>query len=317
MIMVRALAGGWVASWILLLCGAGTAAGQEAFRDCDTCPEMLRLPAGSYVMGAGSDEPAVRAGPPESELTVITLPRAFAMSRLEVTRGEFARFMRETGHEIAPGCQLWDETLSRYADDGRRDWRSPGVPANPLDEHPVTCVAWADAQAYVAWLSRKTRQRYRLPSEAEWEYAARAGSVASRPWGRLAEDGCGQANTYDLTAEARYALGWTAAACRDGYADVAPVGQFMPNGFGLADMIGNVWEWTEDCATGSRVGRPTGPEAWTWLGGCEERVIRGGGWLSPPSRSRSGHHASAPAGLRADYLGFRVARDIEAGRSSR
>jgi formylglycine-generating enzyme required for sulfatase activity len=290
---------------------------QEGFRDCDACPEMVRLPAGSYVMGAGSDEPGVRAGPPESELTVITLPRPFAMSRHEVTRAEFSGFVRETGHEIAPGCQVWDESLARYADDGRRDWRTPGVPANALDEHPVTCIAWADAQAYVAWLARKTRQRYRLPSEAEWEYAARAGSVASRPWGPLAADGCGQANTYDLTSEARYALGWPAAGCRDGYADLAPVGQLGLNGFGLADMIGNVWEWTEDCATHSRVGRPTGPEAWTWLGGCEERAIRGGGWLSPPARSRSGHAASAPAGLRADYLGFRVARDIETGRSPR
>lgn len=314
--IARTLTGASLALW-LLLGGSGAAAAQDAFRDCEICPEMLRMPAGSYVMGAGPDEPAVQAGPPESERTVISLSRPFALSRVEVTRGEFARFIRETGHEIAPGCQLWDESLSRYADDGRRDWRTPGVPANPLDEHPVTCVAWADAQAYVAWLSRKARQRYRLPSEAEWEYAARAGSVTSRPWGSLAADGCGQANTYDLTAQARYALGWAAAACRDGYADVAPVGQLAANAFGLKDMIGNVWEWTEDCATGSRIGRPTGSEAWTWLGGCEERVIRGGAWLSPPERSRSGHHASAPAGLRADYLGFRVARDIETGRSSR
>lgn len=290
---------------------------EPGFRDCEACPEMVRLPAGSYVMGAGADEPGVGAGPPESELTVITLPRPFAMSRHEVTRGEFARFVRETGHEVALGCQVWAPSLTRYADDGRRDWRTPGVPATPLDEHPVTCIAWADAQAYVAWLSRQTRQRYRLPSEAEWEYAARAGSASSRPWGSQAADGCGQANTYDLTAQASYALGWPAAACRDGHADLARVGQLAANAFGLFDMIGNAWEWTEDCATGSRIGRPTGPEAWTWLGGCEERVIRGGSWLSPPSRSRSGHHASAPAGLRADYLGFRVARDVETGRSPR
>jgi formylglycine-generating enzyme required for sulfatase activity len=176
---------------------------------------------------------------------------------------------------------------------------------------PASCVSFVDAEAFAGWLSSKTGSHYRLPSEAEWEYAARAGSRTLRPWGDDAESGCDFANTYDLVAAARYRLGWPQAGCRDGFADLAPVGQFGANAFGLHDMIGNVREWVQDCATDSYVGRPRDARAWEWLGGCEERVQRGGSWITPPAESRSAYRAAAPAAERASDTGFRVALELE------
>jgi len=295
---------------LMLAAGTASAADVQSFRDCPACPEMVVIPTGSFVMGTPSSEVDASRAPAETQAIAVRIARPFALGRNEVTRGEFAEFLRESGYEMRPGCRTWDPALTRFSDDGRRDWRSPGVPAEPTDSHPVSCVAWADAEAYARWLAQKTRQRYRLPSEAEWEYAARAGTSTLRFWGDAPQDGCGYANTYDLTSRAAYKLGWPAAGCSDGYADVAPVGQFQANAFGLNDMIGNVWEWTEDCATGSYVGRPRDGSAWTWLGGCQRRVIRGGGWLSEPDSSRSGFHGDADSSDRADFIGFRVALDL-------
>lgn len=311
-----------IAAFGLLLAAAAAPAetqrAPQTFRDCDSCPEMVIIPAGSFVMGT----PAAALGgmemPPETQASVVRIARPFAIGRFEVTRGEFAAFIRESGHEIRAGCRTWDASLGRFNDDGRRSWQDPGVPGEPSEQHPVTCVSWADAQAYVSWLSQKTRQRYRLPSEAEWEYAARAGTTSLRFWGDAPEDGCDHANTYDASSRGAYQFGWDAAGCSDGFADVAPVGQFKPNAFGLHDVIGNAWEWTEDCSAGSYVGRPTDGRAWTWLGGCERRVLRGGGWLTPPERSRSGFHGDDRSGDRSDYTGFRVALDLDTdGRGAR
>ncbi|MGH8223728.1 MAG: formylglycine-generating enzyme family protein, partial [Woeseiaceae bacterium] len=212
---------------------------------------MVVIPAGSFVMGtpAATTAPGVSAA--EQDAVVIELPRAFAIGRHEVTRAQYARFIADSGHEPQPGCRIWDPALARFSEDVRRGWHDPATPATLSDDHPITCVSFDDAQAYVQWLSRKTGARYRLPSEAEWEFAARAGGRTLRPWGDDAEDGCDHANTYDLLAEASYRLGWPNAACRDGHADLAPVGQFSANAFGIHDMIGNVREWVQDCATGS------------------------------------------------------------------
>lgn len=284
----------------------------SVFRDCDDCPEMVVVPAGSFVMGT----PAARAGTgiasAEADATVIALPRAFAIGRYEVTRGQYARFVADSAYEPDPGCRVWDPALERFSEDPRRGWQSPATPAEPQDDHPVTCVSFGDARAYVQWLSRQTGARYRLPSEAEWEYAARAGSRTLRPWGEAAEDGCDHANTYDHYADSVYRLGWPSAGCRDGHADLAPVGRFAPNAFGLHDVIGNAGEWVEDCATGSYVGRPRDARPWEWLGGCEERIQRGGSWLGPPEKTRSAARAAAPAADRAGDVGFRVARDLDA-----
>jgi formylglycine-generating enzyme required for sulfatase activity len=272
-----------------------------AFRDCENCPEMVVVPAGGFVMGA----------PGETGSVVIQLQRPFALGRNEVTRAEYARFIADSGHEPRPGCRNWDPVLARFNDDALRSWQNPATPAVPLDEHPVTCVTFTDARAYADWLARKTGERYRLPSEAEWEYAARGGTTTRYPWGDAPEDGCESANTYDVTSDGAYHLGWPHSGCRDGYADLAPVGQLQPNSFNLHDMIGNVREWVQDCATGSFVGRPHDARAWEWLGGCKRRIQRGGSWLTPPDASRSGYRVAAPEGDRSDDTGFRIARDLD------
>ena len=272
-----------------------------AFRDCENCPEMVVVPAGGFVMGA----------PGETGSVVIQLQHPFALGRNEVTRGEFAHFIADSGHEPRPGCRNWDPVLARFNDDAQRNWQNPATPVEPMDDHPVTCVTFVDARAYVEWLARETGERYRLPSEAEWEYAARGGTTTLRPWGDAPEDGCEFANTYDVTADAAYRLGWPHAGCRDGFADLARVGLLQANSFNLYDMIGNVQEWVQDCATDSFIGRPRDARAWEWLGGCKRRIQRGGSWLTPPDRSRSAYRVAASEGDRSDDTGFRIAKDLE------
>jgi formylglycine-generating enzyme required for sulfatase activity len=289
----------------------GAAAGPQAaesprapgstFRDCDTCPEMVVVPAGSFVMGES-------AAPGTA---VIQIPRAFALGRTEVTRAQYARFVTASGHEPHPGCRNWDPALARFNDDARRSWQNPATVAEAADDFPVTCVSFADARAYVEWLARETGQRYRLPSEAEWEYAARGGTTTLRPWGDAPEDGCESANTYDVTSDASYHLGWPHSGCRDGFANLARVGLLQANAFNLNDMIGNVREWVQDCATDSYVGRPRDARAWEWLGGCKNRIQRGGSWLTPPAGSQSAVRTAAPEGDRSDDAGFRVARELD------
>lgn len=283
----------------------------SAFRDCPDCPEMTVIPAGSYVMGTPGATFSSGESRAEGGAVVIRIARPFALGRHEVTRREFARFVARSGYEAQPGCRAWDPSLERFAADARRGWQNPAGAVDSGEDVPVSCVAIADARAYVQWLARESGEPYRLPSEAEWEYAARAGTTTLRFWGDAPEDGCGQANTYDLTAAAVYQLGWPNAGCRDGRADLAPVGSFAANPFGLHDMIGNVQEWVQDCATDSYVGRPRDGRAWEWLGGCKLRVQRGGSWLTPPDRSRSGYRSGVPEGERSDDAGFRVARDLD------
>jgi len=302
----------------LVLLFLGTTAGAAepsrpagtVFRDCDACPEMVVIPAGRFVMGTAAAPPASGAQGAEAEPVVIDLPRIFALGRFEVTRGQYARFIAGSGYEPRLGCRNWDPALSRFTEDARRSWQDAATPVEASDQQPVTCVSFTDAQAYVQWLSRETGERYRLPSESEWEYAARAGSTTLRPWGDSAQAGCDHANVYDLVAAASYRLGWPDSGCRDGYGDLAPVGQFDANAFGLHDVIGNVREWVQDCATGSYAGRPRDARAWEWLGGCRTRVQRGGSWLTPPEQSRSAYRNDAPAGEHTDDTGFRIARDL-------
>jgi formylglycine-generating enzyme required for sulfatase activity len=287
-----------------------TRAAGETFRDCDECPEMVAVAAGTFVMGTPSAVSVPGVAAAERDAVVIVLPVPFAIGRHEVTRGQYAHFVADSGHEPLPGCRVWDPALSRFSEDGRRGWQDPATPAAPADDLPVSCISFTDAQAYVSWLSAKTGERYRLPSEAEWEYAARAGSRTLRPWGNEPQMGCDHANTYDVIAASTYRLGWPDAGCRDGFADVAPVGSFGANAFGLHDVIGNLREWVQDCATGSYVGRPRDGRAWEWLGGCGERVQRGGSWLTPPEETRSGFRAAAPAVEHSGDTGFRVAVDL-------
>jgi formylglycine-generating enzyme required for sulfatase activity len=281
------------------------------FRDCAECPEMVRVPAGTFVMGTPTADPHAAATHAESQALIVRIPKPIGLGRVEVTRREFRAFVTDAVYEGRGPCVTWDEGLGRFNADRNRGPENPGRPREVRDDHPVACVSWSDAKAYAEWLARKTGKPYRLPSEAEWEYAARAGSSARWPWGDSASDGCDFANVYDLSSQSSYALGWEPARCRDSYPDVAPAGALRANAFGLYDLIGNVAEWVEDCYTDSYLGRPRDGRAWVWAGGCSRRVLRGGSWASPPERARSAFRDAAEIGTRADFIGFRVALDLD------
>ena len=170
-------------------------------------------------------------------------------------------------------------------------------------------VSWNDAQEYVRWLSRETGKSYRLPSEAEWEYAARGGTSTSRYWGDSSSSQCGHANGADAATKRVY-LDWTVAACDDGAVRTALVGSYSANGFGLFDVLGNVWEWTEDCWNGSYRGAPADGAPW-YGSDCSRRVMRGGSWTVTPRHLRSAARLRLTTGVRATYAGFRVARTLD------
>jgi formylglycine-generating enzyme required for sulfatase activity len=271
---------------------------------------MVRLPAGEFLMGTPQAIQVPTEIPAELEPVRIRITKPFAIGRFEVTRAEYARFAMETGRGATlVRCRTWVERAQGFRDLMIR-WDQPSVPAAPQPNHPATCVDWHDSKAYVEWLAQRTGKPYRLPTTAEWEYAARGGTDTLRHWGNSADEGCGHANSNDEATLARYPLSWTRVRCNDGFADIAPVGSLKPNAFGLHDMIGNVWEWAEDCATLTYFGRPTDQRAWTWDGGCERRSQRGGGWITGPERSRSGFHGDGNVEDRADFAGLRVARDL-------
>ena len=231
----------------------------------------------------------------------VSIPSALAVGKFEVTRGQFARFAADTG--VSPsGCYAW--TGSEWKLEATRDWKNPGFAQN--DNHPVACVNWQDAKAYVEWLSAKTGRSYRLLTEAEWEYAARAGTTTARYWGDSADLGCRYANIADQTAKVAF-TGGTVANCTDGHTYTAPVGSFQPNRFGLYDMLGNVWEWTEDCWNANYSGAPSNASAWL-SGDCGRRVLRGGAWFSLPRFARSANRAWVTSTFRYSGYGFRVAR---------
>lgn len=277
-------------------------------RDCADCPELVVVPPGRFTMGFDGGEADRPEGPPRT----VTLGSAFALGRYEVTHAQYAAFVRATGHQSGRGChgplRAGETGNWSWYDDA--DWqRLPaGAPA-PRADDPVVCVSWNDVQAYVAWLSQRTGQRYRLPTEAEWEYAARAGSTTQFPWGDDEAGACAQANVYDQSGrdpERRTPV----APCDDGQPRVAAVGALAPNAFGLHDMIGNVWEWTQDCYVAPYPRRPVDGSAVEVRGSCELRAVRGGSWRTLMFRQRSTWRGRDPEDRKADIFGFRIARDL-------
>ena len=189
------------------------------------------------------------------------------------------------------------------------DWRNPGYRQD--SGHPAVCVSWDDAQAYVSWLSRTTGHRYRLLSEAEWEYAARAGSGAARYWGNDEAGQCRHANGADGALRNRYSdWKWPTATCNDGFVHTSPAGSFSANDFGLHDMLGNAWEWAEDCWHDDYSGAPSDGSAWTAGGDCSKRVLRGGSWFNFPWFLRSADRLRDSTGNRSNDVGFRVSRTL-------
>ena len=292
-----------------------TTAESGPFRDCSTCPQMVVVPAGDFMRGSPQDEPGRSLDPrnhdeddlegPGGQRVRVSVP-AFALGVYEVTNGQFAQFVDDSGYEMPRGC---------YSDadrDGIWGWDDEGTWTNLGREHmpdfPASCIDWCAANAYVRWLSVRTGGRYRLPTEAEFEYALRAGSDTAYHFGDDPEVLCEYGNVPD---ESRNAVSpeLVTAACSDGFADMAPVGQFNPNAFGLHDMTGNVWEWLADCYERSYANVPTDGSA-LLKDGCEVYSIRGGSWGYDLPSLRSADRSDDPPDARFDGIGLRVARDL-------
>jgi len=270
-------------------------------------PKMVWIPAGSFRMGD------IQGGGLDNEKPVhrVSINR-FAMSRTEVTVGEFRRFVNATRYkteaEKEDGCYVyksgWFALVRWYHFVKDVNWRNPYFSQN--NNHPVVCVSWNDAVAYVEWLSRQTGKQYRLPTEAEWEYAARARTETARYWGNNPDEACRYANVHDRTSKKENGFIWTHHNCTDGYAKTAPVGRFKPNSFGLFDMLGNVWEWT--CSKYESKYRGEEKRCTSKNHANSIRLsLRGGGWGLKPRSVRSAARGiwSLSGGT---GLGFRLAR---------
>jgi formylglycine-generating enzyme required for sulfatase activity len=242
---------------------------KDSFRECaKDCPEMIVVPAGDFTMGS----PATEQGRYDTEgpQHTVMIARPFAVSKFDVTFAD------------------WDACVSvggcpRASDSGFG-----------RGTKPVINVTWDEAQQYVAWFSKMTGQPYRLLTEAEWEYAARAGTTTTYPWGD--EIGKGNANC-------------TGCGSKWDNQETSPVGSFKPNAFGLYDMHGNVWQWVEDCYEANYSGAPTDGSAWT-TGDCNQRVLRGGAWSYNPQLLRSASRDGDSSDARNRFLGFRVGRTL-------
>ena len=255
----------------------------RVFRDTlkDGCegPGMVVLPPGRFRMGdLGGD-----GGSDEQPVHTVTISRPIAMGRYPVTFEGYDRFVAAT------------EDRGFLKALFRKKLKRPGAAGWGRGRRPVINVNWHDAKAYVAWLSEQTGKRYRLPSESEWEYAARARTETAYSWGN--EIGVNRANSVDSGSK------WSDKK-------TSPVGSFAPNGFGLYDMHGNVWEWVEDCWHYNYEGAPSDGSAWTSGGDSDRRVVRGGAWDSDPRDLRAAHRFSACPSERSGIGGFRLVLDL-------
>ena len=281
----------------------------EDFKDCEVCPKMVVIPEGEFVMGSSPGEQGRTKDEEPPHLVTI---RSFAISEYEITRGEYAHF-REEGRSDSrqDDCFLWDERERKLKKETNKNWRNL-FPEAQTDRDPATCVSWNDANAYVGWLSERTGKGYRLLTEAEWEYAARAGTVTARFW-KADNDICKFANGADLTylkAKPEF-RGHLDVNCSDGYVYTAPVGSFSPNKFGIYDMLGNVWEWVQDCWHDSYEGAPSNGSAWATESESCSRVLRGGSWDGGPENIRSARRVGNDPEIGGNSQGFRVARTLD------
>jgi formylglycine-generating enzyme required for sulfatase activity len=259
----------------------------ESFRDCDTCPWMVVVPAGDFMMGSPEEERG--RSDEESPQHRVTIANPLAIGKFSITRAEFAAFVEETGHKTEGGCDVFSGSAGwRHQSD--RSWRSPNFDQG--DRHPVVCVNWRDAKAFAAWLSKKVGKPYRLLTEAEREYAARANTATPYSFGD------------DEAKLSEYA--WYRA--NSGFA-THPVGEKKPNAFGLLDMHGNVWAWCEDTWHSSYHNAPNDGSAWQ-AGDTALRVVRGGSWYRPANGLRSAFRFRISPDDRYSDVGFRVARGL-------
>ena len=292
----------------------GAAKPGTVFRDCPDCPEMVVIPAGSFTMGSSGSEKtwaathgwdgeqhkiplrsvalAVADEAPQHKVSL----RSFALGKYDVTRREYAAFVSETGYRSDGGC--YDNGNPNSPKRAGASWRNPGFKQTEND--PVICVSWHDAQAYVSWLNGKLQRPgsassdgpYRLPTESEWEYAARAGTTSRFWWGD------------DESAAAAHA--WYE---ENSGGQTHPVGLRPANRFGLYDMAGNVWQWTQDCYVESYAAAPNDGTAVEMENQCL-RVDRGGSWYYPAWLLRPATRERNPADYRDKVMGFRIARAV-------
>jgi formylglycine-generating enzyme len=282
----------------------------HSFKDCPDCPEMVPIPAGSFVMGVVSGEEARENLSDQfrhrSEPAHTVKVSRFAASKFEVTRAQYRTFAEST-QRATEGCFVW--TGAQFDLDPGKSWRNPGYVQD--DVHPVSCVSWEDAAAYTTWLSARTGKPYRLLSEAEWEYAARGGTATTRFWGDESNAACEYANGADESTRAHVAGAstWAVALCNDKHAYTAPAGSFRPNAFGLYDVLGNVEEWTQDCWNANYSTAPVDGTA-AASGDCGLRIARGGSWHDGPVGVRAAYRVGSPTTIRVYSRGFRIARDM-------
>lgn len=290
----------------------------KASRDCANCPEVVPVPAGSFTMGI-TPEDEIRLGMPPSQagrsapLTRVTFARGFAMGKYPVTVAEFRAFVDETGYKAPNSCftQIRIDGHNVYEEARGYSWRSPGFPQD--DRHPVVCVSAIDAEAYAAWLSRKTGRNYTVPNEAQYEYALRAGTTTAYFWGNdFDATACEYSNQPDL--DQGRALGNVPMGpkyrfqCSDGYAWTSPVGSYKPNPWGLYDMAGNIWEWTSDCWNDDLKAAPADGSTRT-TGDCDARSSRGGSYGNASFSAYAGIRAPRHASYVGHSWGFRVVRN--------
>ncbi len=264
-------------------------ASDHSFKDCPECPEMVNIPAGSFMMGSEKGESNEK---PVHRVEV----SAFAMGKYEVTRKEFRQFVEVTGYkaeaETGGSCSGW--TGHHWELKAEFTWRDVGFLQE--ETHPVVCVSWNDAVAYTKWLSKETGKTYRLPTEAEWEYAARAGTTTKYWWGNTASHEYANYGKDECCSDSGLAQG------KDQWEFTAPVGSFGPNPFGLHDTAGNVWEWT--CSRYEY--KYDGNELKCDIANKERQVLRGGYWNSEPGWVRAATRYGNDLTDRGPGMGVRV-----------
>jgi formylglycine-generating enzyme required for sulfatase activity len=272
----------------------------EWFKDYEHGPEMVVVPPGTFVMGSPEKEAERESWQKGTEgpQHEVTIALAFAVSRHAITRGQFAAFVNNTNYKTDGGAHVWAGKAWKL--DPKASWRNPGFKQD--DSHPAVCVNWDDANAYAAWLSDQSRKTYRLPTEAEWEYVARAGTMTPFWWGSSITPK--QAN-YD--GNYTYAGGGTKGEYRMA---TVPVQSFDSNPWGLFNVHGNVREWCEDTWHDNYNGVPADGMAWLQGGDPKLRVVRGGSWFNFPQDLRSALRLRRIAGDRNNAQGFRLARTL-------
>ena len=275
-------------------------------------PELVVVPHGGFRMGARDAEPDASGS--ERPSRYVRFDRGFAIARTEVTVREFRRFVLASGHRpraIRRGHSLiYDDRGGNFVRSSGVDWRHDYLGRVAADDMPVLHVSAKDAEAYARWLSERSGQRYRLPSEAEFEYALRAGAPGRYPWGdRPPTPGTGNLTGGGDRSPAGRSWGNAFVGYRDGYWGPAPVAQFRANAFDIHDLEGNVSEWVADCWHDGYRRAPTQGEAWV-NPGCRTRVVRGGAWSNAPAQTRAAWRSQAEADATNALTGFRVVRDL-------